>query len=412
LKVGIFSDTHLGFSAGGKRSGDALMQARQALQILVNEKVDCIIMAGDFFDECIPTQESWHDAFELLDIANSAGQSGVKVSLEKNEKKSAFDFSGIPIIAIHGTHEHLSKSRKNALDVLQKAGSLLHVHAAKAIVEKAPEKVVVFGIGGVPEKYAKEALNAWKPVPEKNALNVLVLHQSFTDFLPFDDEMTATLALEDLPKGFDFVINGHLHWSLQKQLGTTVFLLPGSTITTQIKSSECLKPKGVFILDSKTRALEFKEIPEQRKAFHAKLIFENEKPQKVLQDTEQAIEGFLKQNTSKLVPLIRVKCVGTLEKGFAQSDVNFSGIEKKFSENALLSLDKSFDSADFRKTISELRALQLEKKSISAMGLDMLEKKLLETSFNNAFDVKRVFELLSEGKSEDVEQILKNSRKS
>ncbi|MDO8647901.1 MAG: metallophosphoesterase family protein [Candidatus Diapherotrites archaeon] len=411
MKVGIFSDTHLGFSAGGKRSGDALMQAKQALQILVNERVDCIIMAGDFFDDGIPTQESWHDAFELLEIANSAAKSGVSVSLEKKESKSAFDFSGIPIIAIHGTHEHLSKSRKNALDVLQKAGSLLHVHAAKSVVEKVGDKVAVFGIGGVPEKYARDALNAWKPIPEKNALNVLVLHQSFTDFLPFDDEMTATLALEDLPKGFDLVINGHLHWSLQKQLGTTIFLLPGSTITTQIKSSECLKPKGVFILDSKTMDLEFKEIPEQRKAFHAKLKFEDARPQKVLADVEQEIEGFLKQNTGKLEPLIRVKCIGSLEKGFAQSDVNFSGIEKKFSEKALLSLDKNFDSADFKKTISELRALQLEKKSVSAMGLDMLEKKLLETSFGNAFDVKRIFELLSEGKTEDVEQILKAARK-
>jgi len=411
LRLGIFSDTHLGFSANSKRSGDALFNARQALELLAREECDCILMAGDFFNEEIPSQEAWHDAFELLAVANSAKKSIVKISVQGREKTSEFSFEGVPVIAIHGTHEHRPKGSRNALEVLQRAGALLHLHASKAIVEKGSERVCVFGLGGVPEKYAKDALKAWAPKAVEGCFNALMLHQSFTEFLPFDDEMTATLSLEDLPKGFDLVINGHLHWSLEKKLGNSIFLLPGSTLTTQLKSSECQKPKGVFVFDTLSRSLSFSEIPEQRCSFYAKLKFDNAKPSAVLQKAEEAIAGFLESNSSALEPLIRVKCVGSLEKGFSQSDVSFAEIEKKFSAKALLSLDRSFDDNDFRKTIAELRELQAEKKSVSKLGLEILQKKLLETSFGNAFDVEKVFELLDEGKTEEVERLLKASLK-
>ena len=412
MKLGIFSDTHLGFASGTKRHSDALMQAKQALQILVDEKVDAVLMIGDFFDEEIPRQETWHDAFELLEIALKAGKTNLKISVEKRDAKPVKKgFDGIPVIAIHGTHEHRGKDYKNALEILEKAGFLIHLHASKALLESEKEKVCVFGLSGVPEKHAKDALKAWNPKPEKDCLNVLLLHQSFTEFLPFDDEMTATLSLEDLPKGFDFVINGHLHWSLEKKLGDSMFLMPGSTITTQLKSHESSKQKGVMLLDSKTKKVSFKEIPKQRQVFYEKLKFEKAEPAKVLEKAEAAISGFLKKNTSSLEPLIRVKCTGSLAKGFSSSDISFAGIEEKFSGRALLSLDKDFSSEAFKQTIAELRELQKQKKSISQTGLDILEKKLQETSFGNAFDVRQIFELLSEGKNEEVEKLLQKPRK-
>lgn len=380
--------------------------------MLVGQKCDFILMAGDFFNEEIPSQEAWHDSFELLDIASSAAKSGVSIEFQGREKSLAFAFEGIPVIAIHGTHEHRPKGSRNALDVLQKAGSLLHLHASKALVVKGIERVCVFGLGGVPEKYAKDALKAWSPRPEKGCFNILMLHQSFTEFLPFDDEMTATLSLEDLPKGFDLAINGHLHWSLEKKLqDNLLFLLSGSTLTTQLKNSECGKPKGVFVLDTASRALSFLAIPEQRRAFYAKLKFEDSRPSEVLQKVGETIEGFLEENNSSLEPLIRVKCVGSLEKGFSSGDAGFSELERKFSQKALLSLDKAFDSNDFRKTIAELRELQRERKSVSKLGLEILQKKLSETSFNSAFDVERVFELLAEGNVEEAEKLLKASVK-
>src|SRR3989344_8298886 len=104
MKLGIFSDTHLGFASGTKRHSDALMQAKQALQILVDENVAAVLMSGDFFDEEIPRQETWHDAFELLEIALKAGKSGLKIYVEKRDAKPVKKgFDGIPVIAIHGT---------------------------------------------------------------------------------------------------------------------------------------------------------------------------------------------------------------------------------------------------------------------------------------------------------------------
>jgi len=53
-----------------------------------------------------------------------------------------------------------------------------------------------------------------------------------------------------------------------------------------------------------------------------------------------------------------------------------------------------------------LREAQFGKKSVSAMGFDVLEKNLAETNFKDAFDVKRVFDLLAEGDIDKVVSIL------
>ena len=51
---------------------------------------------------------------------------------------------------------------------------------------------------GVPEKFAKSALASYY-LNQLRAVNLLLLHQSFVEFLPFDDDSIASLSLTDLP---------------------------------------------------------------------------------------------------------------------------------------------------------------------------------------------------------------------
>jgi hypothetical protein len=108
---------------------------------------------------------------------------------------------------------------------------------------------------------------------------------------------------------------------------------------------------------------------------------------------------------------VRLKLVGSLAKGVAASDLELGKIEKEFSSQLILSLDQDFNLAALKKKVEELRALQKDKASISTLGLDILEKKLSETRFNNAFDVRRVFSLLSDGETEKAIALLSNEEK-
>ena len=272
MKLAIISDTHLGFGYGSEREQESFENAKQAFELAISNSADAILFAGDFFDSDIPSQETWHRTFELLKcLQNSkSGISEIKIRDREGNGRIARQ-KGLPIIAIHGTHEFRGKGYKNALEVLESAGFIVYIHASKAVIESAGEKLLVHGLGGVPEKKALDALKAWAPEAEKNAHNILIFHQSLKEYLPFaaDDEMSVTLSLDDLPKGFDLIVDGHFHLKNETTLANgTKFAIPGSTIITQMKDLESKTPKGIYIYDTQTRALNFLQIPKQRKLFY------------------------------------------------------------------------------------------------------------------------------------------------
>ncbi|MDO8627115.1 MAG: metallophosphoesterase, partial [Candidatus Diapherotrites archaeon] len=205
MKIGIISDTHLGFGARSEREQDSYFALRQAFEMAGQQKVDFILMPGDLFDHSIPSQECWHESFEVFRIPKTFPKSEVKVFKNFGTEKKEALFDGIPVLAIHGTHEFRGKGYKNALHVLESAKALIYFHAEAVVVEKNFEKVAIFGLGGVPEKKALDALQALNPKPVSGAKNVFVFHQSLKEFLPTDDEMSVTLSLEDLPKGYVFM---------------------------------------------------------------------------------------------------------------------------------------------------------------------------------------------------------------
>ncbi|MDO8625420.1 MAG: metallophosphoesterase, partial [Candidatus Diapherotrites archaeon] len=190
MRIGIFSDCHFGFAEGQERASDALDMAVQAMQGVLEKGVDAVLLAGDLFDTNEPSPEAFAQAFECFGFAAkkvNPGTSATKVS--RDSTKRVFDFMGVPLLSIHGTHEHRPKGLVNALEVLETAGALVHIHANAVVLKSGDEQVVVQGLSGVPEKVAKEVLMQWNPKPIMGAFNILVLHQSFSEFLPTDDEM-------------------------------------------------------------------------------------------------------------------------------------------------------------------------------------------------------------------------------
>jgi DNA repair exonuclease SbcCD nuclease subunit len=407
MLLGIFSDTHLGFSSGNDdRFDESFARFCEALSIFKSRKVDFILHAGDLFDEAVPSQEVWKRAFECFSLNNG---SLTEVTKHQLSGESAVHVKGIPLIAIHGTHEFRGKDFTNAISVLEEANCLVHLHAGFVLLEKACsnkgpgkniEQVFVFGLGGVPEKHAKEVLERFNPKPFSGAKNILLLHQSFKEFLPFDEgDAIASLSLSDLPNDFDLIIDGHLHWNNEQGLEGKRFLLTGSTIFTQMKKLEGEKEKGVFLFDTETSSLEFVLFRVQRKLFYEKFCFKDAIPDEVMFAVNEKIKE-ISSKKCEIKPLVRFKLTGTLAKGFSQSDVSFN-----FPDCAIFSVSKEFSVENFEKKICDLKQMQAEKKSVIDFGVEILEKNVSEAGLKE-FDTRRMFDLLSVGENEKAESVL------
>ena len=58
MKIGIFSDTHLGFDKKGQRNNESFENLDQAIKLCLEENVDFCVLAGDVFDEPVPSHTS------------------------------------------------------------------------------------------------------------------------------------------------------------------------------------------------------------------------------------------------------------------------------------------------------------------------------------------------------------------
>ncbi|MBI4210936.1 MAG: metallophosphoesterase family protein [Candidatus Diapherotrites archaeon] len=392
MKIGIFSDTHLGFDEKGERVSESFEMLEQAIGLCIEQGVDAIAVAGDIFDAAVPSHDS---LFRAVNSFSSAlkGSSPVKIFAGKNGVRTQVHFSGVPVIVIHGNHEFLGRHTRTALDVLNASGHVIYLHAASAAIEKGGERAFLHCLGAVPEKRALEVLRAWGPKPVREACNIMLVHQAFREFMAIDDEMVASLSLDDLPEGFDLVVDGHLHWRSEQKLKGCTFVLAGSTICTSIKKLEAEKPKGVYFFDTASRGLSFVPFHSQRRSFYHRLEFAAAEPVDVLSACRKAVLADL-ASVQGMKPLVRLNLKGTLKKGLSSSDLDLSGFLAEFSGRAIISASKNFSNLSFRRRISELREMQKSRLSVAAMGMEMLEKNLAETDIGSGFESARLFALL------------------
>lgn len=406
MKIGIFSDTHFGFGEQTERENECFENGLSAFRVCFEQKVDAIVIAGDVFDESLPSPETLSRSLDVFLHALREQKSDVTVKVTGKDGEKNFDFSGIPVIAIHGNHDARSIGKTNIMEVFSKSGFLAYLCPGKAVIQKGAETVCIFGLSAVPEKKARDVLRLWNPKPSQGYCNLLVLHQSFTEYLPFYGESIASLSLDDLPKGFDVIVNGHLHWTDTQKIGGSVFVLAGSTIVTQMKKLEAERKKGIFVFDSEKKSLDFFEFSGQRRLFYYSLKFENAKREDVVLAAMNAINESISKNDSSSKPLVRLVLGGSLALGVNSFDIDLRELIENTKTLAIVSVSKNFFSNSFKKKISDLRALQKSRQSVSSIGFEFLEKNLAQTDFNDAFDVKSVFDFLSENMLDEAAQIV------
>lgn len=388
MKVSIISDTHFGYKWNEERGEDSFENAKEAFKSSLDS--DLIILPGDIFDKKIPKQEVLDNAADVLSIAME-GERRVET-----EADLGIHGDGIPTVAIHGTHERRPRTYTNPIELLDNMGHIHHLDNESTVFEKDGEKVAVFGLSGVPERYAPTALKKFNPEPVEDAFNILVVHQSIEGFVYTSDDHDV-LSLEDFPEGFDLIIDGHIHWyNLErfKEGKDKPLILPGSTITTQMNKVEAEKPKGFVRLDTEKRELEFKDLENAREVHYIEVEVDGEPWSDV---KKKAVERLREVDTGEK-PLVNLKI-----KGETSGRVNPGELKKMFRDDMFLNVNTSLDSAT---ELSDNSEAMEDGKDPWTKGKEMLQEQL-ETEAD--VDQDEFLQLLESGEPEEAAELLKET---
>ena len=389
MKIGILSDFHLGYE---RFFEDAYTQAREAVE-KASELADMLIIPGDIFDYRRPEPEVMAQAVELF---RDASKKDFDAKVVEYTGKALYTTK--PIIAIPGTHERRSEGAIDSVDVLHLAGLLVEVNKSKVVIEKDGERVSVFGIGGIADERFRDVIKELAFVPDKNSFNIFMIHQTLYELLPFSKDFTH---IEELPEGFDLYVDGHIHSRVETKCHGKDFLIPGSTVLTQLKGVE-QDEKGFIIYDTKTKTYTFNKIS-SRPFSLVRLDIEGKEPKTITENIQLAIENEIKNNKTNKKPIIKIEIIGKIKEGFKPIDINLGSISSH-SNDAIIEITKNnVEEISNSKEAEELRSGNMENISIKDFGISIFLEKLSKNKYSLAANPSKLFDILS---SEDKKEVI------
>lgn len=390
MKLAILADMHIGYE---RFEEDARKQAQEALDAAAS-MADAILIAGDIFDRRAPKPEVIAQAINLFrDL--SRRQWSAKV-VEFSSQSGRKPYTNVPIVAIPGTHERVAEGKENVLGLLALAGLLVDASEATAVLELGQERIAVFGLGGISEELVKGALARLAPRPVAGAFNVFMLHQSIFELLPFDESF---IRYAELPKGFDLYVCGHVHSRVDAKVHGKDFIIPGSTVLTQLKDAE-QEGKGFVLYD--TRTLEHRFVPINSRQFvSVRLKFDGATATEVSKRASEAVEAAIAGKAGR--PVVRLVLEGTVAKGVELSDIPIGRLAASYSESAEIYMDSELESPEMQRGIAELRENKLRGVSIRELGATLFRAKLKDHKFSGegGMEPSRLFEILSSSSQKD-----------
>lgn len=381
MKVAILSDFHIGYE---RFFEDAYKQAEEALK-KASSLADVLIIPGDIFDMRNPKPEVLAQGINLFRELARKKWSAKVVSYSGNKKI----YADIPVIAIPGTHERKARDVEDPVQLLGLAGLVVNGSDSTIEINNGDEKIAVFSLGGLAEEKVKETLTLLNPKPVEKAFNIFMFHQSIFELLPFSKDF---IHFDDLPKGFDLYVDGHIHNRYETKVHGKPFLIPGSTVLTQLKDGE-QEQKGFYIFDTTSKKYEYVKI-DSRKFFVKNVSVENKEISKIAVDVSNAIEAGIKDSDTK--PIIRIVLEGELKHGYRQVDIDLLELIKKYSSKAVIEISKNnVGDKSSQMEIESIRSGAFENMSIKDYGISIFLEKLKTAKYDLLKNPTELFDNLS-----------------
>lgn len=406
MKIAVLSDFHFGFAYSSELENDSFDNVGEAMDRSLDS--DLILIAGDIFDNRMPKTQTWAQTMKILTKPLLKPNPDVKMLECSKELKeiSKRVLNHLPLIAIHGNHERRSKEEINPVETLESAGILIHLHCNTIVFEKEGIKVAIHGMSSVSERSAHEILSQWNPKPVPDCVNILLLHQNIEPYVYSPLEIPS-LNHSNLPKGFDLIINGHIHGKIEEIINGTKFIIPGSLTITQFQKSEADNEKYFLTINiekEKKISTEFVPLEKSRKFFYEEIKVDGD----VREQIEKKINDIFYTREFLKPPVIRLKITGKETEVIGQE---LRDLEKKYNGKAILIFAKELESPEITEKIEFLRNLREQKLSTEEVGLNILKKNLDNLQFEPMFDFEDFFRILSEGEVDNAFNILIGEQK-
>ena len=381
MKIGIVSDMHLGYE---RFRADAYSQAKRALEMAA-ASCDMILIPGDVFDSRTPAPDVIAEGINLFREISKKEWKAHVLKYEADRET----YTDVPIVAVSGTHERTAIGRDNALRLLDLAGLLVDTSEARTTIQKGEEKIAVYGIGGVSEELFKSKITELGVRPVIGVFNIFMFHQSLYEILPFNEQF---MRLDELPEGFDLYIDGHLHTKNEQNVHGKKFLVPGSTVITQMKDAE-QSSKGFIIFDTKTYSYEFVEIG-SRPFVAQQANVSGKSGEEIRSECSAIIESIIKESNEP--PIIRIKLEGELRPGISNSDMSLKNMVARYSKSAFIEIDSSkITNKSMEEGIESVRSSKIRGESIKERGLDALNQTLAGLGFSLSIKPGELMDLLT-----------------
>ena len=341
MKFAHMADVHLGAWSGHTDLKDYPQMAfEKAIGICISERVDFVLICGDFFDTSLPS----------VDVLKFAA-----------EKLKELKENGISVYVIAGSHD-FSPTGKTMLSVLESAGLLKIVSKADLIDDKIKLKFTIDEKTGTAitgmigrrlglEKSYYENLICELP----DGFKIFMLHSAIAEYKPQHLKDMSSLPLSLIPKGFDYYAAGHVHEKFIDEKNRIFY--PGPLFPMSF--NEFSGETGFFVVDSKN-GVHYKQI-KIRDATTLVLSADGKTPKQV---EAEAIGKMEKNEIREKIVLLRFE--GILDGN--TSDIDY----RKIEETA-----KSLGAGVLKRSTSGLRSREFEEIKVEKMGAAEIEESLI-----------------------------------
>ncbi|MFC1648000.1 exonuclease SbcCD subunit D [Nanoarchaeota archaeon] len=305
MKFAHMADVHLGAWRDPKMRELGIEAFRQAIGTCIKEKVEFVLIAGDFYNTSLP---------------------GIDVIQESVKQLRKLTEQGIRIYIIPGSHD-FSTSGKTMLNVLEEAGIVKNVCKGEVVDDKLQLKFTVdkktgtkltgiLGRRGSLETSYYEDLDR-KSLEKESGFKIFLFHSAIDELKPKKFEKIMAAPISYLPKGFDYYAGGHVHIIKDSSLpGYNHIVYPGPIFPASFSELEDLEKGGFYIYEDGN--LTRKDIM-VKNVVKIKLDVDHKTAEQAALD----IRSKLKQEFVDSIVLLRVE--GKLSSGKV-SDINFKEV--------------------------------------------------------------------------------------
>jgi len=227
MKFAHLGDCHLG---GWRQPELRQLNAQafnQAVNLIIKEKIDFVLIAGDLFDTAYPPIETIKETF--------------------HEFKKLKD-AGIPVFLIAGSHDY-SATGKSFLDVLEKAGFAKNVFVSeekdgKIILQPTIFKnIAIYGYPGKKSGLEVQEIARIKLNDAPGLYRILILHTAIRDAIK---TLPIPAVDQDKLPSVDYLALAHLHIKYEKP-GR---IYCGPLFPNNLEELEELQGGSFYILDT------------------------------------------------------------------------------------------------------------------------------------------------------------------